>query len=143
MIRLAKKSDTQQIVALNEQFHLAIGEFVWDKPSWVVKEISKGNFFVIEKEGAILGAECLKSQARTLFIETIAVKKELHNQGIGRALIEHAKKKAKQLKKNTLTVESFFSYGLRGFYEKCGFKPDSPHVGHYNERPYYKFVMQV
>ncbi len=123
MITTAGLSDVNQIAVLNRQFHLDMPFFPWDTPEWIEQEIRAGHYYVIRDESGIAGALCLhtNSQSGVGEIEAMAICANLHGQGIGRQLVEHAVLLCRTLKLRALTVGSFCQYGVRPFYEKCGF----------------------
>lgn len=123
MITRASLSDVNQIAVLNRQFHLDMPYFPWDTPEWIEQEIRAGHYYVIRDADGIVGALCLhtNSQSGVAEIEAMATRANLHGQGIGRLLVEYAITLSRALNLRSLTVGSFCAYGVRPFYEKCGF----------------------
>ena len=137
----ATEVDLTTIIELNEQFHLDIPNFKWDKARWISEEIKKGTFFVLKDEDLVIGAICLKPAKDELRIETIAIRKDFQGLSHGKTLIQFARDEAKRQTKFRLTVESFCSYNLGEFYKKCGFKVDDPPIGYFKNQPYSRFFM--
>ena len=140
----ATKDNIRDIVGLNGQFHLDIKGFKWDKPEWIKEEIEKGNYFVLKQGDKVIGAiDTQKLGSGDLYIEAIAVEPSQHGTGLGKRLIMFAKDMGQNLGCKKLTVESFQSYGLLDFYQKVGFKLDTPSIGYYEGKPFYRFVMHL
>jgi ribosomal protein S18 acetylase RimI-like enzyme len=139
----AQVENTGDIARLNYQFHRDIKNFKWDKPEWIMKEIEKGNYFVMKQKGLITGAIDMQRSEDELYIETIAVDSIHHDSGLGRRLILFAKGTAEKLGCKKLTVESLQSYNLQGFYQKVGFVTDNPPLGYFQSEPFYRFVMYL
>ncbi|APA04212.1 MULTISPECIES: GNAT family N-acetyltransferase [Bacillus] len=65
----------------------------------------------------------LKTRPKTVEIVNIAVKESMHNNGIGRKLIEEAVNKAKQMGAATIEIGTAnSSIGQLALYQKCGFR---------------------
>lgn len=121
-IRQGTFEDLDSIVALNHSFHIDVPEFLWDLPPWVRSEIRQKHFYVSEDDvGGITGAVSLIPHMDMLILETIAVRDDCRGKGLGRQLIEFSKEYAATRKYRQLLVGSFCEYGLRPFYEGCGF----------------------
>ncbi|WJM66995.1 MULTISPECIES: GNAT family N-acetyltransferase [Bacillus amyloliquefaciens group] len=65
----------------------------------------------------------LQTRPKTVEIVNIAVKESMHNNGIGRKLIEEAVNKAKQMGAATIEIGTAnSSIGQLALYQKCGFR---------------------
>jgi len=138
----ANKVDLEAITNLNRLFHLDFPWFRWDNPKWVEKEIKNGNCYIIKNEYGVIAAMCLRMLKEEGCIETIAVQENKQKSGVGRRLIEFAIDKSKISGKSKLTVESFCKYGVKEFYEKCGFVTKDK-IETFNGHPYYCFSMKL
>ena len=110
-ITKATQADLKAIVGLNKQFHLNTPGFMWDKKAWVSEEIEAGNFHVLKNHNSTYGAVCIHTDLSGLlksnaYIETIAVRKDMHGNGLGKQLIDFAKDKAKKEGKERLVIHS-------------------------------------
>ena len=143
-IGVAQEENVQEIAGLNRQFHLDIEDFEWDKPEWIKEEIGKGNYYILKQCGLVLGAiDLQKIDADEIYIEAIAVDSASHGLGIGKKLIDYAKQRAREMGCKKISVESFESYDLLGFYQRVGFGLDNPPTGYYEGKPFHRFVMNL
>jgi len=118
----ASIGDLEDIVQLNNLFHLEIHNFRWDTPKWIFEEITKGNYFIGIENGEVIAATCLLDSEEFISIETIAVNSSRQKEGIGRAIIRFAEIYAADRGKKEIRVDSFQEYNLQKFYEASGFK---------------------
>lgn len=144
MLRIlkAKEENLKDITILNRQFHIGLPNFYWDDESWIIKEIEKGNYFVLTENNVLIGALGIEKSEKEYSISTIAVKKDMHGKKLGKKLIDYAKGLAIKNNIPLLTVESFCEYKLEGFYTKCGFTLEKK-LGKYKSHNYYKFYMKL
>lgn len=141
MIQIANPDDTEEISLLNRQLRIDLPcSFPWDTPEWIAEEIAKGNYYVYRDREGIAGALCLRTDPQNGNIEAMAIRSNTHGQGIGRKLVEFAVSRCRLLNIGTLSVHSFCLYGVRPFYEKCGFTCVGDNRT-YHEVPYYSFSM--
>lgn len=99
-----------------------IRPFPWADRSWIEQNL-KHFFVAIDDFGRIAGAVCVKIDwFDSSHLVTLAVFPEYQKMGIGRALVEFAKKHARAKKKTKMTLGSYVAYNKREFYEKCGFR---------------------
>jgi GNAT superfamily N-acetyltransferase len=140
----AQPSDVEGIATLNRQFHLPVKNFIWDTPEWVDHEARTGSYYVARDEKGLAGALCLhfKRAVRNGVLEAIAVREDLHGQGIGRMMIKNAKDLCRRNGMKNLLVGSFHRYGLKEFYERCGFTCD-PKPARYQGEKYHLFRMKI
>lgn len=143
-ISVAKKENLNDIVELNKQLHLDIESFKWDQPEYIKEEIRKGNYYVAKEGSQVVGAiDIQRPGVDELYIEVLVVDPKKHGFGIGKKLIAFAKNVARRWKCKKLTVESFQSYNVQGFYKKVGFRLDTPPVGYCEGLPFHRFVMDL
>jgi ribosomal protein S18 acetylase RimI-like enzyme len=81
-------------------------------------QVSEGDFQVLEHDGALLGFYELR--AKPPILEHLWVEPSAHGRGIGRALVEHALRRARTLGAEALEVES--EPHAVGFYQRLGFR---------------------
>jgi len=138
LITLAQEKDVADIVELNQQLHED-----WRDQKWISATVTRHEYYVIREDKSVTAAMALSRHETELCIETLAVNSSLQKAGRGKMLVEFAVKKAKQFRKESLTVDSFCSRGLYYYYHKMGFKLNSPALGIYKGMPFYSFVMYI
>ena len=143
----ATSDHVEEIIEINHQFRtifsnkgLRIPFTRYFRKDCVLKEIELGNQFVVREDSEVVGAMGLKMLDKEAYIESLAVKSDRHGRGIGKNLVDFAKRRARKERKPLLTVESFCVYGVKDFYLKCGFKIDSE-LGEYEGHKCYCFSM--
>lgn len=144
-VQPATMRDLDEIVALNAQLRLpGIREdcFPWDKPEWVADQISEGNFYVTRDRKGITGAISVEPGRRAAELETMVVRQDMRHAGIGRVLVNHAIATCRKEGIGSLYVGSFCDYGVKGFYESCGFTCDGVSTGP-SRKPFYSFSMDI
>jgi len=116
VIRKAKLSDSEAIHKL-VNYYAKRGLMLARSRSSIYENIR--NYSVMENDGEVVGIGALSILWSDLAeIRTLAVRDSLTGRGIGKKLVEHFLKEAKELgieKVFTLTYQT-------GFFEKCGFK---------------------
>ena len=140
----ANLADLNSIYELNKQLHIPIRDFRWDKKYWIKQEIKYGSFYVV-KNNIIHGAMCLQlnmENKKEAYIETLAIKKNKQKKGLGTKLVNFAIKKAKENKKNILTVGSLCESNAEDFYLKCGFTLEDE-LGDYYGHEFYGFYLKL
>lgn len=146
-LRLAEKTDVDDIERISRVLTLDIPEFRWDKRDYIEQEIAKGNYYVLELEGKVAAAICTFVESKpgffrarkTGFISALAVEPTKQKSGFGKLLIEFAIGHAKENGATSLVVESFEQYGLLDYYPRFGFKKVA--TGKFNSFPYHVFKM--
>ncbi len=139
--------DLDAIVELHKQFEVVGSpDYKWMQRRWIRDNVNYGSFYVIKEKGDVFAAMCLHLDLYKLpgeaYIETLAAREDMHKQGLGKRLVEFAKRKAKKEGKTLLTVDSAFKFNVKDFYQNCGFKlfeigdPEG-------EIPFYKFRMEL
>jgi GNAT superfamily N-acetyltransferase len=119
-IRKAKMADLDTILKINKALELWTPN-PWLDPVWTASEIRKGSFYLAHG-AAPQAAMCLVPGDDAYSIETLAVADDARGGGVGRKLVEFATKKAIEGGKPALYVGSYKAFGVRGFYESCGFE---------------------
>lgn len=141
-LRKAKIQDKKDVLEIANLLHLNIPNFVWNTDELVTKQITNGEYFLIEKEERIVGIISLRQRKNKMHIEAIAVRNGSQSEGIGAELIEFAKRFTKEKGLSLLRAYSFYEYKSVDFYLNRGFsllnKP-----GTYNNHKYYRFEMKV
>ena len=141
-VRKAEPKDEEDVLEIAKLLHLDIPDFVWDTDELVEKQIKKGECFLVEKEGRMLGIISFRQRQNKMHIETIAVKNGSQAEGIGTKLIDFAKEFTKKKGLNILRAYSFYEYKSVDFYLKRGFNL-LPKPGKYKNNKYYRFEMKI
>ena len=154
----ASEKDVEEIIKINSQFRkiferevkkekLLVPFLVYDNKKWILEEILKKNQYVAKNgRDSIFGAMCfyaeIKGSPGETYIETLAVKESEHNKGIGRMLVEFAKRKSEKEGSHMMVVDSFSVYNAKKFYLKCGFEMERKEMFLCGNR-YYRFFMNL
>jgi len=141
-IRQAKIEDKEKILNIISLLYLDIPHFVWNTDPFVTAQIQNNEYFVIEDQNQIAGIMSLRKRKDKIHIETLAVKKDFQNKGLGSQLIEFAKDFAKENNFKTLQAYSFTQYQAEGFYKKLGFTALT-YSGEYKRYPYNCFEIKL
>ena len=141
-IRPAETKDLKDIIEITKLLYLKIPNFVWDDERFVVEHLEKGEYFLAEEEGKVVGVMSLRQRQNRMHIETLAVRDEFQSNGLGTTFIEFAKEFTKKKGLNVLHVYSFVEYDRKGFYLKKGFKM-LDYSGYYNNHQFYCFEMNI
>lgn len=141
-IREATLKDQERIRELTNLLYLEVPEFVWNTDEFIEKQITRGEYFIAEKEGTLAGIISFRVREGVMYIETLAVVKEFRSNNIGTELIEFAKEYTKQKGLNALRACAFYEYGNEGFYRKQGFLLLEK-SGNYKGRKFHRFEMSV
>ena len=142
IVRQAVLKDKKDIVELTNLLHLEIPGFIWNDTAFIDQQIKKGEYFLVEYKGMVVGMMSLRVKTRKMNIETLAVKKEFQSQGFGTQLLSFAKKAAKEKGFNILHAYSFPEYNMSHFYEKNGFTMLT-NMGNYQGHPYHCFEIKL
>ncbi|WP_423227626.1 GNAT family N-acetyltransferase [Paenibacillus filicis] len=110
--------------------------------------VARGDCYVMEREGEAVGVYVLlPTRPDTVELVNVAVAEPLHGQGIGKALVLHAVRQARELGYKTMEVGTG-STGVAqlALYQKCGFRMTGIDrdffIRHYRE-PIYENGMQL
>src|SRR5512146_453513 len=85
IIEPANHLDIPRISELNRQLNLELPGFEddrYDQESWISEEIGNENFFVLKEGAFVVGAISIIPSENELFIQTIAVDKDVHGKGL-------------------------------------------------------------
>ena len=134
IIRLVKKADIQQLVALCKE-HAAYEKVVYTslhKDELLLKHLFPLNdtirCIVVEQNGKLLGYATILKQFSTwdtssyLYMDCLYLKEEARGKGLGRMLIEEIKKYALKTKCNLQWQTPKFNGNAIEFYEALGAK---------------------
>lgn len=121
-IRRASSLDFQKIRQLNRSLHLGGKGAYWSSRNYIKEAIRAGEFWVAYAPEGVVGALCLVEGREEMRIDTVAADPAVKNRGVGSALVNFAKARAKEMGFNLLRVHSFREYEVTGFYLKLGFR---------------------
>jgi len=141
-IRKANPEDVSKIAEINRALHLDIPDFVWTDLEFIKKQVERGEYFVGEENGTAVGAMSLRERNRMLYIETLAVAKDIQSRGVGSKLVDFAKQFAKDSGFETLRTTSFYKYEVKDFWTKRGFGL-LPEPGEYGGHKFYRFELKL
>ncbi|MBW1878742.1 MAG: GNAT family N-acetyltransferase [Deltaproteobacteria bacterium] len=121
-IRLATLADAKRIGRIaTAELLIDVPDFHWHTSAEITRAIRNDEYFVATLKGRIIGILCLKRDADTLWIETIAVKRQHQRKGQGKALVRFAVERAAQLGLPWVRVSTFSQYGAEKAYQRMGF----------------------
>ena len=121
-IRKADSKDIAAIKKIADLLYLDIPGFDWNDEYFIKGQIEKGEYYLVEKDGIAVGAISLRDRNGRLYIETLAVAKDIQTRGVGTKLVEFAKQFARENGFKILRTTSFYEYGVKDFYIKQGFR---------------------
>lgn len=144
-IRQANLKDIGNIKEIADSLYLDIPNFVWNTEDFIKKQVEKGEYYVFEDPTAggnrVLGIMSLRDRNGMMYIETLAVAKDIQSRGIGSKLVGFAKEFALKKGFNILRTTSFYEYGVKDFWLKQGFLLlDEP--GEYSGHKFYRLEWQ-
>ena len=142
ILRQAELKDKKAILEIANLLYLNIPEFVWNNDNFITRQIEKGEYFLIEENGAVAGIMSLRQRKSGMHIETLAVKKEFQARGFGTKFIEFAKSISQEREADNLYAYSFREYNIADFYLKKGFKL-LKYAGYYKRHQYNCFGIEV
>ena len=141
-IRQAEEKDVKSIIEIISLLKLDIPGFVWDDEKFILDQIKKGEYFVLEESGQVVAIISLRKRKNKVSIETLAVRKDFQHKGMGSELIEFAKKFTKEKGFDTLHAYSFTEYDAVQFYLNRNFKM-MDNSGYYKGHKYDCFEIKV
>ncbi len=141
-VKNATLSDFQNILDIARLLSIDIPNFVWSDKKYIEKQIKRGEYFLIQQDGAVAGIMSLRERNNKMHIETLAVKKEFQSKGLGTIFIEFAKLFSKEKGFKTLHAYSFYEYNMADFYVKKGFTM-LEFSGDYNNHSYHCFEIKL
>ncbi len=121
-IRKANLEDAAAIKIIADLLYLDIPGFNFNEESFIGDYIRRGEYYVAEENGKIIGIMSVRERDGRLYIETLAVAGDIQSKGVGSKLVEFAKQIAKESGFKILRVASFYEYGVKDFYIKHGFR---------------------
>ena len=141
-LRKAELKDKKDVLEISNLLYLDIPDFVWNTEEFVDRQIRNGEYFLAEIEGKIVGIISFRQRKNKMYIETLAITNDHQSEGVGRQLVEFAKKFTKEKGFGILRACSFYEYKTVDFYLKQGFSLlEKP--GIYNNHKYYRFEMRI
>ncbi|MFC5647854.1 GNAT family N-acetyltransferase [Paenibacillus solisilvae] len=95
-----------------------------ESPALVEEYIQRGQCFVAEADGVIIGEYVLlPTRPATVELVNIAVSPGWQGKGIGKQLVHHAVRHARELGYQTIEIGTGNSgFGQLALYQKCGFR---------------------
>ncbi|MBX4200594.1 GNAT family N-acetyltransferase [Candidatus Parcubacteria bacterium] len=141
-LRKAELKDKQEVLDTVNLLSLPIPGFVWNKEEFVEEQIRKGEYFLQEENGVVIGVMSLRKRTHKVNIETLVVKTEFQSKGYGTKFIDFACQYAKEHGFTILHAYSFNEYNMVDFYLKRGFTM-LDQSGSYHNHPYYCFEKKV
>jgi N-acetylglutamate synthase-like GNAT family acetyltransferase len=141
-LKKAELKDKKDILEIANLLYLDIPNFIWNTEEFVDRQIRNGEYFLAEIEGQIVGIISFRRRENKMYIETLAITNDRQSKGMGRQLIEFAKKFTKKKGIDVLRACSFYEYKTVDFYLKRGFSLlEKP--GIYENHKYYRFEMRI
>ena len=142
ILRPAQLQDKKVIINAVDLLYLPIPQFIWNDEKFVEKQIQNNEYFLVEKDGQVLGVMSLRQRVNKINIETLVVKTEFQSRGFGTKFIEFAAEFTKEKGFDTLHAYSFNEYDMVNFYLKRGFSL-LDYSGKYHNYPYYCFEKKL
>lgn len=142
LVRKATPVDAQNIATVAHLLHLDMPDFVWSNPAYIAQQVNRGEYFMIEEQGMVVGIMSMRERNYKMHIETLVVKPEFQSRGFGTLLLNYAKHVAQEKGHNTLHAYSFTEYNIENFYLKKGFQRLS-FTGNYQGHSYHCFAMHI
>ena len=149
-IRKAGLEDVRMIKEIADLLYLNIPGFDWNKEGFIKGQIEKGEYYVavsseaLAKEGRILGITSLRERNEMLYIETLAVAKDVQSKGVGSKLVDFARQFARENNFKILRTASFYEFDprVKDFWIKQGFRLlDEP--GEYGGYKFYRLEFKL
>lgn len=141
-IRQATLEDLKTIKETADLLYIEMPDFVWNTEEFIKGQIEKGEYYVAEDEGKVAGIVSLRERNGMMYIETLAVSKNVQSKGIGSKLVEFAKDFAGKNNFKIMRTTSFYEYGVKDFWLKQSFRLlDEP--GEYGGHKFYRFETEL
>jgi len=112
-----------------------------EEKEWVIDAIKKNFFYVIKKNGILIGMMCLENYSKDVVcIEALAISKAQQRKGLGKLFISKAisivrkmnSHRTKTPKVSKILVYTDDRYKAKGFYVKAGFKQFEKYISDEN-----------
>jgi N-acetylglutamate synthase-like GNAT family acetyltransferase len=114
----------------------------WHTRRDITPRLRDGRYYAAEIKGTIVAVMSLGMRPwHKLEIETLAVRRSCHGQGIGQRLVRFAESLAKRRGAKRVVVGSACIYGAGPFYRRMGFRVGT--CGKYRGRKWYEYVLAV
>ena len=141
-IRKADPEDLEVIKEIADLLYIEMPDFVWNAGDFIKKQIERGEYFVAEENGKAVGVISLRERNGMMYIETLAVSKDIQAKGFGSKLVEFAKQFARKNGFVVLRTTSFYEYGVKDYWLKQGFRLlDEP--GEYGGHKFHRFEFEI
>lgn len=125
-IRQATFEDLKPIKEIADLLYIEMPGFVWNNEEFIRKQIERGEYYVTENPpaggGKIVGIMSLRERNKMIYIETLAVAKDIQTKGVGSKMVDFAKIFSKENNFKIMRTTSFYEYGVKDFYLKHGFR---------------------
>lgn len=141
-IRLATLIDLQEIKQIADLLYIDMPDFVWNTKEFIKEQIKKEEYYISEENEKIIGIISLRERNMMLYIETLAVAKNIQSSGIGKKLVEFARQFARENNFKVLRTTSFYEYGVKDFWIKQGFQLLAE-PGEYKGYKFYRFEFDL
>lgn len=92
--------------------YLEIPDFIWTAEDYITKQIGRREYYIAEENGESVRIISLRNRNGLLYIETLAVAKDIQTKGVGSKLVEFSKQFARENGFKVLRTTSFYEYGL-------------------------------
>lgn len=139
---MANSDDLKAIKEIADLLYLDIPGFDWNNEDFIGNQIKRGEYYVAEDGGKVIGIVSLRERKERMYIETLAVAREAQSLGLGRQLVEFAKNFGRENNFKILRTTSFFEYGVKDFYLKNGFRLLSE-AGEYGGHKFYRLEVDL
>lgn len=141
-IRHATLEDLKTIKETAGLLYIEMPDFVWNTEEFIKGQIERGEYYVAEDEGKVVGIVSLRERNGMMYIETLAVAKTVQSSGIGSKLVEFAKEFSRKNNFKIMRTTSFYEYGIKDYWVKQGFRLlDEP--GEYSGHEFYRFELNL
>jgi len=141
-VRKANLEDIGAIKKIADLLYFEMPDFVWNTGEFIEKQVGRGEYYVAEENGKVVGITSLRERNKMLYIETLAVAKDSQSSGLGKKLVEFARQFAKGNNFEILRTTSFYEYGVKDFWIKQGFRLLGE-PGEYGGHKFYRFELKL
>lgn len=146
MIRRAEPSDAPAIGALVQEAYAHYPERIGVRPGPMdadhLREIAEKEVWLTPPDGRLLGVIVLRREPDHLFVDNVAVAPAAQGTGVGRALLDHAARRALALGLDELRLLTHeLMTENRAFYAHLGWQPIDPPAGERLPRLYFRKLL--
>jgi len=143
IIRNATSNDLDDIYLIYRQLYLSFCSLPFIKREYIEERLFNKEIIVLETD-RIIACSHIELLDISFSINTIAVRKEFHNKGFGKILLNYIIEKWLKSKYNEIIVGTFEEYGALDFYLSNGFKIKTTHNDIYNDdRKHRGFLLSI